>query len=299
MPEDKSETVNPETVALPDILPNQPIVWSQPQAWNGITVEQHSQPPFEIPEYRLPQHLIAIQVGPPIKVENVVNGRFQSGYSVSGDLSILPANLPNWERWYGTAEYIALRLEPELVVKATEQSLEANRVEIIPHLRIRDPLMQQMGLALLDEVRAGGTMSRLYAESMATMLAVHLLKRYSASLPTIKNYADGLPSSKLRQAIEYINDNLSRDLSLAELAAVVKLSPNYFVTLFKRSTGLSPHQYVLNCRVERAKALLAENKLPIIEVCHHVGFQSPSHFTTVFRRLVGTTPKAYREQARS
>lgn len=142
-------------------------------------------------------------------------------------------------------------------------------------------------------------MSRLYAESMATMLAVHLLRRYSASLPTIKNYTDALPSSKLRQAIEYINDNLSRDLSLAELAAVVKLSPNYFVTLFKRSTGLPPHQYVLSCRAERAKALLAENKLSIIEVCHQVGFQSPSHFTTVFRRLMGTTPKAYREQTRS
>jgi AraC family transcriptional regulator len=158
--------------------------------------------------------------------------------------------------------------------------------------------MQQMGLALLAEVKAGGAMSRLYAESMATTLAVHLLRYYSASLPTIRDYTDGLPNSKLRQAIEYINDNLERDLTLAELAAVVELSPNYFVSLFKRSTGLSPHQYVINCRIERAKALLAENQLPIIEVCHRVGFQNPSHFTTVFRRLMGTTPGAYREQTR-
>jgi AraC family transcriptional regulator len=299
MPEDKPETVEPlDTAALPDILPNQPIVSSKPQAWNGIIVEQHCQPPFEIPEHCLPQHLIAIQVGPPIKVENVVNGRFQSGYSVSGDLSVLPAHQPNWERWYGTAEYIALRLEPELVVRTTEQLLEVKRAEIIPHLRIRDPLMQQMGLALLAEVKAGGAMSRLYAESMATTLAVHLLRYYSASLPTIRDYTDGLPNSKLRQAIEYINDNLERDLTLAELAAVVELSPNYFVSLFKRSTGLSPHQYVINCRIERAKALLAENQLPIIEVCHRVGFQNSSHFTTVFRRLMGTTPGAYREQTR-
>jgi AraC family transcriptional regulator len=300
MPEDKRKTFDPlKTDGLPDILPNQPLLSSKPQAWNGIIIEHHCQPPFEIPEHCLPQHLIAIQVGPPIKVENVVNGQFQSGYSVSGDLSVLPAHLPNWERWYGTAEYIALRLEPELVVRATEQSLEASRVEIIPHFRIRDPLMQQMGLALLAEVKTGEVMSRLYAESMATTLAVHLLRHYSASQPTIKDYTDGLPPSKLRQAIEYINDNLSQDLTLAELAAVVQLSPNYFVRLFKRSTGLPPHQYVLNCRIERAKALLAENKLPIIEVCHRVGFQSHSHFTTVFRRLMGTTPKAYREQTRS
>jgi AraC family transcriptional regulator len=300
MPEDKPKTFDPpETIALPNILPNPPLLSSKPQAWNGIIVEQHCQPPFEIPEHCMPQHLIAIQVGPPIKVENVVNGRFQSGYSVNGDLSVVPAHQPNWERWYGTAEYIALRLEPELVVRATEQSLEASRVEIIPHLRIRDPLLQQMGLVLLSEVKAGGTISRLYAESMATMLAVHLLRHYSASPPIIKNHTDGLPSSKLRQAIEYINDNLLQDLTLAELAAVVKLSPNYFVSLFKRSVGLSPHQYVLNCRIERAKALLAENKLTITEVCHQVGFQNPSHFTTVFRRLMGTNPKVYREQTRS
>jgi AraC family transcriptional regulator len=296
--EDKPKTSDPLKTVVADILPNQPIVASQPQAWKGIIVEHHSQPPFEIPEHCLPQHLIAIQTGPPIKVENVVNGRFQSGYSVSGDLSILPADLLNWERWYGKAEYIAIRLEPELVVQAT-RSLQANRIEIIPHLRIRDPLLQQIGLALLREVKAEGTISRLYAESMATTLGVHLLKHYSASPPTIKNYTNGLPPSKLRELIEYINEHLSQDLSLAELAAVVNLSPNYFVTLFKRSTGLSPHQYVIHCRIERVKALLAENKLPIIEVCDRVGFQNPSHFTAVFRRFMGTTPKAYREETRN
>jgi AraC family transcriptional regulator len=269
--EDKPKTSDPLKTVVADILPNQPIVASQPQAWKGIIVEHHSQPPFEIPEHCLPQHLIAIQTGPPIKVENVVNGRFQSGYSVSGDLSILPADLLNWERWYGKAEYIAIRLEPELVVQAT-RSLEANCIEIIPHLRIRDPLLQQIGLALLREVKAEGTISRLYAESIATTLAVHLLKHYSASPPTIKNYTNALAPCKLREVIEYINEHLSQDLSLAELAAVVNLSPNYFVTLFKRSTGLSPHQYVIHCRIERVKALLAENKLPIIEVCDRVGF---------------------------
>ncbi|MBD2103873.1 AraC family transcriptional regulator [Leptolyngbya sp. FACHB-261] len=281
-------------IALPDILPNQPVFTSQPQQWQGITVEQHCQPPSEIPDHCLPHHLIAIQTGPAIKVENVVNGRFQSGYSVVGDLSVLPAHLPNWERWYGVAEYIVLRLEPELVTQAI-QSPETNHLEIIPQLRIRDPLMQQMGLALLTETKTGGPLSRLYAESMATALAVHLLRYYSASSPTIKDYTDGLPSLKLRQVIEYIHENLSQDLSLSELAALIKLSPNYFVSLFKRSTGLPPHQYVLHQRIERAKLLLAENQLSIIEICHRVGFQSHSHFTTVFRRLTGTTPKAYRE----
>ncbi len=299
MYDDKPEAVvNSETLLFPDALPNEPVLSSQQHGWHGITIEQHCQPPFEIPEHSLPTHLIAIQTGAPIKVDNIVNGRFQSGYSVRGDLSILPAHLPNWERWYGIAEYIALRLEPALMVQLIKQELINDKVEIIPHLRIRDPLIEQLGIGLLKEAKAIGMMSRLYAESTSILIAIHLLKHYSTAKMAVHYHLDGLPKSKLHQVIEYIDENLERDLSLTELAAIAGLSPNYFANTFKRLTGVPPHQYVTNCRIERAKALLAEDKLPITEICHRIGFQSHSHFSTVFRRLIGATPKAYREQTK-
>lgn len=297
MPSDRPTVANSEFM-LPNALPEQPVLSSQQYEWHGITVEQHCQPPFEIPVHSLPTHLIAIQTGAPIKVENIVNGRFKSGYSVRGDLSILPAHLPNWERWYGIAEYIALRLEPDLMVPVIEQELIADKIEIIPHLRIRDPFVEQLGFGLLRQIKAIGTMSRLYAETTATLLAIHLLKHYSTTKIVDHQHPDGLPKSKLCQVIEYINENLERDLRLTELATIAGLSPNYFANVFKRLTGLPPHQYVTNCRIERAKALLAENRLSITEICHRIGFQSHSHFSTVFRRLIGVTPKTYREQTK-
>ena len=134
MRNDKPEAAaNSEMFMFPDALSKPPVLSSKQHEWHGVTVEQHCQPPFEIPVHSLPTHLIAIQTGAPIKVENVVNGRFQSGYSVRGDLSILPAHLPNWERWYGMAEYIALRLEPDLMVSLIEQKLVTDKIEIIPH----------------------------------------------------------------------------------------------------------------------------------------------------------------------
>ncbi len=130
---------------------------------------------------------------------------------------------------------------------------------------------------------------------MATALSAHLLRRYSTKQLVIRDYRGGLPKYKLRGAIAYINDHLDQNLSLAELAATVQMSPYYFASLFKQSIGLAPHQYVTQCRIERAKQLLKTRELTIIEICQQVGFQSQSHFTRVFRKYTATTPKVYRE----
>jgi AraC family transcriptional regulator len=104
-----------------------------------------------------------------------------------------------------------------------------------------------------------------------------------------------LSKYKLRQAVNYINEHLDQNLTLAEIAAAVRMSPNYFASLFKQSTGLTPHQYVMKCRIEKAKQLLHHQQLTLVEICQEVGFTSQSHFTRVFRQHTKTTPKAYRK----
>jgi AraC family transcriptional regulator len=152
-----------------------------------------------------------------------------------------------------------------------------------------------MGLALKQELAAGGADSRLYAESMATALSVHLLRRYCSFEKEIKNYTGGLCKYQLRQVFDYINEHLDHNLSLEKLSSIVQISPHYFASLFKQSTGFTPHQYVMKCRVERAKQLLRRRELTLVEICHQVGFQSQSHFTRVFRQHAKTTPKACRD----
>jgi AraC family transcriptional regulator len=104
-----------------------------------------------------------------------------------------------------------------------------------------------------------------------------------------------LSKHKLRAVIEYIHEHLDADLSLDHLAAVAHVSPYHFARLFKNSTGLPPHQYVIACRIERAKELLRQrDRLPIAEVATEVGFAHQSHFTRHFKRLVGVTPRRFR-----
>ena len=105
-----------------------------------------------------------------------------------------------------------------------------------------------------------------------------------------------LPVCRLRRVTQYIEDNLHRGLRLAELSAHVHMSPYHFARLFKRSTGVPPHQFLLRHRIEEARGLLAAQRVPIAEIARSVGFRTPSHFTTTFRRVTGMTPSAYRSR---
>ena len=116
----------------------------------------------------------------------------------------------------------------------------------------------------------------------------------SATLAPIE-VVGGLPPRRLQRVFSHIRENISRDLSVTELAQVVGMSQYYFSKLFKMSTGTTPHQYVMRQRVERAQEQLREGQTPLAEVATQVGFETQSHFTSVFRRLVGATPKRYRE----
>jgi len=103
-----------------------------------------------------------------------------------------------------------------------------------------------------------------------------------------------LPSCRLRRVTEHIQQNLDKDLRLAELAALVYMSPYHFARLFKCTTGVPPHRFVVRQRIARASAFLATQGLSVAQISRMVGFRTPSHFTTVFRRVTGVTPRRYR-----
>ena len=110
----------------------------------------------------------------------------------------------------------------------------------------------------------------------------------------IRKQTSALPSCRLRRVTEYIQQNLDKDLPLADLAAVVYMSRYHFARLFRCSTGVPPHRFVVRQRIARARAFLATEELSISQISEMVGFRTPSHFATVFRRVLGITPGAYR-----
>ncbi|MCU0541427.1 MAG: AraC family transcriptional regulator [Oscillatoriaceae cyanobacterium Prado104] len=279
----------------PLIFPNSPILTSDRANWKNIYFAHFRQPPCEVPEHMPSQHMICMNVGKPVRLKQAVDGRDRTVDSVPGDLGIYPAYLSQHFCWDKEVEFFNLFLEPSFLDLVSYEVFGSDRLELLPHLTaLFDPLIQQISLALKTSLEIDGTHSNLYADSMTYALVVHLLSRYSTnSPPTAKISKNGLSQRQQTQVFEYINVNLDRNLSLSELAAIVQLSPYHFAHLFKASTGISPHQYLIRCRVDRAKQLLILGNLSIAAVAQTVGFASQGHFTSHFKRLVGLTPKAF------
>jgi AraC family transcriptional regulator len=276
------------------LFPKPPLLSSQALGWEGICVQSHRQPAWETPHVCGPHHSIAVH-SEPFQTEHLLDSRRQREQIAKGDIVIIPANTRSQHTWNQEVEFSLLLLEPTHMAQIAHESIDMDRVEILPYFATPDPLIYQICLALNSELASGGLCSRLYVDSLITTLTVRLLRQYSAQEPLIREYTDGLSRRKLQQVSEYIDEHLMENISLKELAAVVEMSPHYFTSLFKQSTGLSAYQYVIYRRMERAKQLLCRQSLSIVEVAQEVGFQSQSHFSSVFRKFVGTTPRIYRE----
>jgi AraC family transcriptional regulator len=203
-----------------------------------------------------------------------------------------------WLPCQGQAASATPAVHPALLVHAPEASRQAERVTLVPALRVHDPLLHHIVLVLRAAIEGEGVEGQLYAEVLANALVVHVLRRYAASRPPQRPRTGGLAPSKLRRTIAYIQDHLDQELSLATLATVAQTSPAHFARLFKQATGRSPHQYVIACRMASAKRLLAETDMPLSEIGLQVGCADQSHFTALFRKHVSMTPQVYRNTAR-
>lgn len=179
------------------------------------------------------------------------------------------------------------------IAEATE--VEPAKIHLRGEPKRRDPLIRGVGQTLAAELQGAGVGERLYADSVLNILMLHLLRHYS-TLPTRSETRErfGLPGPQLRRAIEAIRDQLEAGISLAEIAEAAGVSTSHFAALFRASTGLAPHQYLIRCRVERAKELLACEDVSLAQVAARAGFCDQSHLTRHFKRLVGLTPAVYR-----
>lgn len=266
-------------------------------AWEGISLEHLHLPASDISDVTAMSHHLTLQLGTPKTVELKVNGKFSRQQMIPGNVCITPIQHLHAIRWQSEMEVLSVTLEPGFVMKALQESVNPDRVELLMHRAQSDPLIREILLALKVELEAGCPSGRLYGEAMGTALAVHLLKTYTTLQSTPFQSEDGLPQHKLTQVLEYIQAHLDQDIRLTDLAALTGMSQYYFCRLFKRSLEVTPHQYVVQQRIERSKQLLKQKNLAIADIALMCGFKTQSHLTVLFRKSTGTTPKSFRNLA--
>lgn len=251
----------------------------------------------DVPEHTHRQHLVLVSLSKDCKGEIRTPSGFNARPHASGDVCVIPSGHPFAATLENEAEFLAVYLDPSLVLRAAAEDAPAaagGGVEVIEKSSLDDPLVVHIGQALLAELEADAPGGRLYAESLANVLAVHLLRHYTAAGGDVRRFIGGLSAQRLRRVLAFIAENYERDLSLDDLAGEARMSTFHFAREFKRATGTTPHQHLIKFRVEHAKALLAEGEMPLAEVGLRSGFSHQSHFTRLFHKLTGTTPQSYR-----
>ena len=268
---------------------------SSGKGWHGLDVAEiiHPLDDFALPA--LPRHILVINLSAPSTIQERLAGR--QGHLGTGNVVILPAGAPT--TWHlereGEVRHLHLYLSPTLIQQiATSADIDPDTVEFVDTLGMFDPRIETIALSLLSELRSEGLGGRLYVESLANILGIHLLRQHSSVKQPSLPRAVGLDRATLRRVSTYIEEHLVEDLSLSELAAVAYLSSYHFARLFKASTGFAPHQYVIGRRIERAKLLLSTTNWSLAAIAHAVGFAHESHLALHFKRLTGLLPSSYR-----
>lgn len=257
----------------------------------GLHVDVRTTPPGRVELGRTAEHRLKIHAGAPVR------GRCEAHTFVyrRGDVDIHPAGYRDiWEE-FDANESIVVGLSPALLQRAADDmGLDAARIGLEPRFQFRDPQIEHVAWLLQAERRSGAPNGALYAECLGLALTVHLLGRYK-SATAIKR---GLSRIQLRRITDHIESNIEQDLSLATLAQIAHLSASHFKTMFKRSTGLPVHEYVIRRRVDRARQLLTRGDLAASQVAAEVGFSHQSHMARAMRRVLGVTPSAIARSSR-
>jgi AraC family transcriptional regulator len=203
-------------------------------------------------------------------------------------ICITPANQPHSMEWDEARGTVMMMISPDLLGEELSNNARSGSI-VHEGYGSCDPFVQHLGTLLQQAADAGAPITRLQAESTAVVLLQHLSGQAQSSRVGQSSACERLP-----QVVEYINANLANELSIRSLAQIAQTSTFHFARQFKTSTGVTPHQYVLERRIEMAKRLLLEGHISIARVAGDCGFATQAHLTTVFHRLVGMTPKAYR-----
>ena len=297
---DPCRETNRSAAADPGVWPAhaQPLATSRNKGWNGVVAELYRTREVDVMA-PFPDHTVTMHFISGVNLLQRRNGRACETRMRAGDIVITPAGEPKALRHQEEAEVLKIKLAPPLLERiAAEAGCAKARESLLKdHFGTRDPQLQHLCREFRAELERERIGARLYVESLGLQLALYLLRHYSTVSPVIDAGTGRLPPHKLRRAIDYMNAHLRDELTLQGIANALSISPFHFAHLFKHTTGLSPHRYVIELRLERAKALLRNTEMPIAEVAQQVGYWNTSHFAVAFHRATGFTPRAFRRNA--
>ena len=283
------------------LYPEAVVASSDALAWQNIRAIhlRHSLNEMVVPPSD--DHCLVLNLSAPLHLNARLGKRNFEGRVQAGEVAIMPAGTI-WSYQSDSSHSrntLLLFLRPLFVRSAAAKfDFSYNDLALTPQIGFKSGHIRHIAMSLLGELNEANVVGRLYADALATSLAMQLTRHYS-SLKDVQIGHGGMVPHKLRKAVGLIDRHLAEEeegrVGLRGVAKEVGMSYFHFSRAFKHSMGMSPTNYIAERRIEGAKKLLQETELPISEIALRSGFSSQSHFTTSFRRLARVTPRSFRK----
>lgn len=273
-----------------------------PLQWPDLRVEHRLLRPDTLRPVTCTCTTINITLAGRTPVRWIAGGAIQRAMIHRGMASVQPVGLQETKvEIFSPVESLHIFLAPSLTDSSAlvDYDLDPAHVELAHAAGMSDPLLTQVGAAFHEMIsRPPEPTDRLFAEGACSMLAAHLVSKYSNVGWRRAVLRPSLPDQKLKRVIDLVESRFAQEISLSELAAEACLSQFHFSRLFRAATGLSPHRYVTERRIHDAKTKLADGRLSLAEIALTAGFGSQGSFTRIFRKHTGLTPGQFRAQQR-
>jgi AraC family transcriptional regulator len=275
--------------------PSTRLLSSRRLGWGGVCLEQHVAAPVEQEESTSTHHLIVLLTNHVSRGESSLAQRRFAPYSYSpGAIHLLPAGPIGACRPSTDTTMMLCALDPKFV-DGVESGLETPSIADFRRImNLRDRSLESIIMLLAAEAQSGGFSGKLYADHLAHALAVRFLLLARGAQGASSVQPKSSPHRALRRVLEKMEAEVASDLDLSTLAAEIGYSKSHFLRMFRAGMRCSPHQWLMQLRVERVKKMLRESSDSLIDIAAASGFSSHSHLSRTFRQFVGVTPNQYR-----
>jgi AraC family transcriptional regulator len=242
----------------------------------------------------LDKHLLLLhRTAKPVAIQETVADSFHGGVAFKNDINFIPAGADSTCEWKEPLSFLRVELDPQTVKEIADKENLSSRLDLSYYLRNQVYKMQQLLLWLSEEVEQGNPQGKLYIDSVTNLIIYQILKQHNDSQSNFLGKDPGLEHLKI--AMEYMQDHYAESITLDKLTRLSNLSSSHFINSFKQTLGVTPHQYLLKIRIERAKEKLQRSSLPLSEIAYELGFTDQSHFSRYFKKITGMSPLKWKQ----
>ncbi|TGD77646.1 helix-turn-helix domain-containing protein [Hymenobacter wooponensis] len=278
---------------LTDQFKTPALVSSASLPWQGLRIEQIHLPSATLPAIYYAEHVLVLhQVAEPLVIRRRRAGQVQKTVYRTGDLGLYPGGDHAAEvDWATPRRNIYLTLDHRYLAQLVREDASIRRFALCERLKFKDPLLNQLIQQLLQAAGSQRALGRFYVESLTNALCQQLIEHHATYQRPSRQ--PRLPAAALARIQAYLEAHPEAPVTLQTLAGLANLSIFHFARLFKHATGVSPYQYVVQSKMQRAKHLLRQGGATIDGISDALGFASAKSFVAAFTRAVGCTPQQY------